>query len=269
MLPSSDNPYRPPTADLELIRKLDDADDVFWSPGTVSIWVGSFPSIEAADAYFEETFHNDATPISQFAEDFGFRGYPSDCLEFHFEEPRPQPIADLLALCSFCESYAEVAGRAAKERGIETAQGLALLFNFDFRQGVEKPQENGLLWFLGAFPFQMETGTPWLDRLVAQTGRHPAAYLTVLDALRAMRGEISPEERIDGRALCEGIRRHVLATYEELARERLEQFGLVSSEVVGQIVAEMIAAKVLLEQEGDKPEEFAGVFRLEDWFEPR
>lgn len=266
MLPSSDDSFRPPTADLELIGSLDDVDDLFWAPATVSIWIGSFPSIDLADAYFEETYRNDATPISKFAGDFGFRGYRSDCLEYHFEQPDVIPVQELIALCSFSESYAAQALAAAAELGIDVAQGLALLFNFDFRRGTAKPQANACLRFLGAFGFQMETGIPWLDRITARTGRHPAAYLTVLDALRGCVGKHPSGTLIDARMLCERIQGHAVETYGALARDRLFQFGLVSSEVVGEVVEESIAEGLLHRQEGDTSEKFRGLFTLDGWF---
>ena len=47
------------------------------------IWLGQFPSEEALDRYFEETYDDDA-PINQFAADQGTAFYDHDWVEYGF-----------------------------------------------------------------------------------------------------------------------------------------------------------------------------------------
>jgi len=258
MLPSEDAKLTPSSA------ALDHRPDPHWSPGMVSIWTGSFPSVEAADAYFDETYHHDDTPISQFARDLGLRSYPSDCLEFHFEDTTVHPLAELLAQCSFSESYAREVLAVAQLRGITAVQGVALLFQFDYGR-IKEASTGTCLSFLDVFRFRMETGIPWLDRLTNVTSRHPAAYLTVLDALRTA-PKVTESVHLHAEELCDSLLRHMQETYRDLAQQRLFQFGLVSSEAVGEVVAELIAAKILIAQEEDRPEDFRGLFTLDAWF---
>lgn len=254
MLISDDAKLTPPSS------AQDHRPDPHWSPGMVSVWTGNFPSVDAADAYFDETYHHDETPISQFARDLGLRSYPSDCLEFHFEDTSLRPLAELLAECSFSESYARDVLAVAQLRGITAVQGVALLFQFDYGR-VKRVPTGTPLTFLDVFRFRMETGIPWLDRLTIATGRHPAAYLTVLDALRTA-PKTTDGVHLHAKDLCDSLLRHVQETYRDLAPQRLFQFGLVSSEAVGEVVAELIGAKILIAQAEDRPEDFHKRFTL-------
>jgi hypothetical protein len=70
----------------------------------VDVWLGQFPSEEAADRYFEETYSR-RRPISRFAADMAERFYDHDFVE---RECHSQGISDLppaLAGHSFSASY--------------------------------------------------------------------------------------------------------------------------------------------------------------------
>ena len=87
----------------------------------VDLWVGRFPSAEAADAYFEETYSEDEDeqgraierPISPFAADMGETFYDHDFMEREFHEPPQTDLAAALARHSFSASYVAQAVAAA------------------------------------------------------------------------------------------------------------------------------------------------------------
>jgi hypothetical protein len=88
----------------------------------VDVWVGQFPSEEAADDYFEETYADpedgEEQPISQFAADMGESFYDHDFVEREFH---PQGISDLskaLAGHSFSSSYSENVIEAASRADV-------------------------------------------------------------------------------------------------------------------------------------------------------
>ncbi len=95
----------------------------------VDVWVGHFPSEEAADNYFEETYTRTRwrarrQPISQFAVDMAELFYDHDFVEREFH---PQGISDLsnaLAGHSFSSSYVanviDAAGRADLPEALNT-----------------------------------------------------------------------------------------------------------------------------------------------------
>src|SRR5689334_6224566 len=82
----------------------------------VDIWVCRFPSAQAAEAYFEETYaeeledaeepEDDDRPISQFAGDMGQVSYDHDFMERgEFREPPVSDLGAALAGHSYAASY--------------------------------------------------------------------------------------------------------------------------------------------------------------------
>ena len=122
--------------------------------GFVSVWVGTFPSVEAAEAYFGIPDEIGVyLPPESFARDLGLEDLPPECLEVNFEQLAPRPVRELLRDASFSASFIGPAVRAAEEQGIPAAQGIALLFDLDYRALPDWQPEAGPLRFLGSFPF--------------------------------------------------------------------------------------------------------------------
>ncbi|MGK7925701.1 MAG: immunity 22 family protein [Spirulina sp.] len=55
---------------------------------TSHIWLGNFPSADALEKYFAETYDedDDGTPLNQFAADQGEHFYDSDWVEFSYSQ---------------------------------------------------------------------------------------------------------------------------------------------------------------------------------------
>ncbi len=122
--------------------------------GFVSVWVGTFPSVEAAEAYFgiPDEIGVDLPPEA-FATGLGMSDLPAECLEVNFEQVAPRPIRQLLQDATFSASFIDQAIDAAARQGIQAAQGVALLYDFDYQAAPNRRQTAGPLQFLGSFPF--------------------------------------------------------------------------------------------------------------------
>src|SRR5262245_1213494 len=99
--------------------------------GFVSVWVGAFPSVEAAEAYFGIPDEIGVyLPPEDFARDLGIPDLAPECLEVHFEQVSPRPLRQLLQGATFSASFLGQALDAANREGIVEAQGIALLYHF-------------------------------------------------------------------------------------------------------------------------------------------
>jgi hypothetical protein len=123
-------------------------------PGFVSVWIGVFPSVEAAESYFgiPDEIGVYLAPEA-FAKDLGLEDLPSECLEVNFEQVSPRPLRQLLQDATFSSSFINQTIAAASEQGIQTAQGVALLYDFDYQAAPSWQRTVGPLQFIGSFPF--------------------------------------------------------------------------------------------------------------------
>lgn len=130
------------------------ADNPCARPGHVSVWVGEFGSVEAAEAYFgipEEV--NVYLPAEAFEADFDLGDYLPESLAVNFEQVTPRPLRQLLQDATYAASFLDAAVTAAAALGITRAQGVALVYDFDYGQHAERRASAGPLRFVGAFPF--------------------------------------------------------------------------------------------------------------------
>jgi hypothetical protein len=122
--------------------------------GVVSLWVGTFPSVEAAEAYFGIPDEIGVyLPPEGFARDLGIPDLPAECLEVNFEQLAPRPLGQLLRDATFSASFVDQAIAGACEQGIQAAQGIALLYDFDYQAAPCRQPASGPLRFIGSFPF--------------------------------------------------------------------------------------------------------------------
>lgn len=130
-------------------------------PGVVSMWVGTFPSLEAAEAYFGIPDEIGVyLPPEGFAADLGLSDVPPERLEVNFSQLSLRPINQLLADATFAASFIVPAVEAAVRLGIEEAQGVALLYDFDYTAQLGYHEAAGPLRFIGRFPFAREGPLP-------------------------------------------------------------------------------------------------------------
>ena len=99
------NPYEPPQASSAI-------DDSYRRLGCVSIWAGTFGSIDAAEWYFGVPAPDGRLPPPySFIEEFQLLSFSPECLELNFTQAQPGPLRDLLASTSFSCSYIDAACR--------------------------------------------------------------------------------------------------------------------------------------------------------------
>jgi hypothetical protein len=123
-------------------------------PGFVSVWVGTFPSVEAAETYFGIPDEVGVyLPPEGFARDLAMSDLPAESLEVNFEQLAPRPLGLLLRDATFSASFMEQVIAAASRQGIQAAQGIALLYDFDYPAAAGQQGTTGPLRFVGSFPF--------------------------------------------------------------------------------------------------------------------
>jgi hypothetical protein len=141
-----------PTRFTRAVKK--DCPGVLERTGIVSVWVATFASIEEAEVYFGIPDEIGVPlPAEAFARDFSLGNFPYENLEVNFEQCMPRPIRELLHDATFAGSFLEQAVQAAAAHGISEAQGIALLYDFDYRRTTGKLDVVGAVRFVGAFPY--------------------------------------------------------------------------------------------------------------------
>ena len=130
--------------------------------GIVSIWTGTFPTLEAAEEYFGIPDEIGVCLLpAGFLHDLGWDDLPDECLEVDFEQMSPRPLRELLKGTTFSAGFIGQALQAARQQGIQTAQGIALLYDFDYQAHPGWQRVIGPLRFIGSFPF---FGTSTVDK---------------------------------------------------------------------------------------------------------
>lgn len=117
----------------------------------VDIWVGSFPTETALDAYLEETLSTDDTvPVSRFAADQHQSFYDHDFIEAGFV-PTTDDVSALIGPSSFADSYCDDAVSACKELGITSANSVILAFGQSIRTPMSVDGDSYNLRYIGRF----------------------------------------------------------------------------------------------------------------------
>lgn len=94
------------------------------------------------------------------------------------------------------------------------------------------------------------------------------AYQFVQEALEFTRRKLTRRGHVTGRELSEGVRDLSIERFGMLAKTVLNQWGIRSSGNVGDIVYNMIDAKIMVKQDSDSREDFDNVFDFETAFQP-
>jgi hypothetical protein len=146
--------HRIPLAASEDSNTMTDDEGNRRRPGVVSVWVGAFPSIEAAEAYFGIPDEIGVyLPPDGFAGDVSIADVPPECLEVNFEQLAPRPLGLLLQDATYSASFVEQVVVEGGRQGVREAQGVALLYDFEYRLPQGRGPAAGPLRFIGSFPF--------------------------------------------------------------------------------------------------------------------
>lgn len=107
-----------------------------------------------------------------------------------------------------------------------------------------------------------------LDQLQERNPRyHAKAYFFVLAALHSVLRALDAPRHISGRELALGVRDLALERFGPMARSVLGHWGIHATEDVGRVVFALVEQGILVKQDEDRLEDFAGVFDFEEAFE--
>jgi len=108
----------------------------------------------------------------------------------------------------------------------------------------------------------------FLDELIEKNPQYSKeAYVFVLDSLRNLIESLDEVRHVTGQELSKGCRRRALELYGPLARTVLEYWGITSTEDIGEIVFNLIAAKQLTKTDQDSKQDFKNVYDFAEAFE--
>ncbi|TET63942.1 MAG: hypothetical protein E3J47_01140 [Candidatus Stahlbacteria bacterium] len=106
-----------------------------------------------------------------------------------------------------------------------------------------------------------------LRKIVEKNPRYPVeAYLFVLEALFCTRKKFKKEKHVSGQELLEGIKDLALNRYGSTAKMVFNHWGIKKTVDLGDIVFNMVNAKLLSKTEEDSLDDFKDVYNFEDVF---
>ncbi len=119
------------------------------------IWLGEFPSEDALNTYFEETYDDDDddAPINGFAADQGERFYDHDWVERGFVAHGS--LEQLIVRHSYSKDYIEMVIADAEARGIVEANTFILADQSEFSDPKSVQGNDYTLWYLGIYTCQV------------------------------------------------------------------------------------------------------------------
>lgn len=119
---------------------------------TIHIWLGIFESEDHLDAYFEDRFEDDETPINRFAADQGQVFYDHDWVERAF--CTSGDLYELIDGSSYSENYIQGVVDAAAQLGIQSFNTFILANSNEFDSPTSVDNAEYRLWYLGNFKCQ-------------------------------------------------------------------------------------------------------------------
>jgi uncharacterized repeat protein (TIGR04138 family) len=240
----------------------------FKRTGFVSLWVGTFASVENAETYFGIPDEIGVyLPPEAFAADFALGNFPPDTLEVNFEQVSPRPLGELLRDATFAASFLDRAIEAAARQGIDQAQGVALLYDFDYRLHAARRDVAGPLRFIGTFPFirvALRANLPPVHEVAQELGCPVARVLFVLGALSGARTERQRQRGGEaGHTTAKECCEYLLRCRGDDTPAVLRDLGLRRSEDVGRVIFALVKKGLVRRQESDLESDFEGLFVLD------
>jgi len=132
----------------------------------VSVWVETFGSRDAVDAYTQEQYDRDDDPISQLASDIGLKFYDHDFLEVEHAPGISRQGVSAFARHSYGQSFGEAASAAAVHGGVVEFDTVFMLFGYDHARYPQAARQPTRVRFVGTFPFR-KVFDEWFQRLIA------------------------------------------------------------------------------------------------------
>ena len=107
-----------------------------------------------------------------------------------------------------------------------------------------------------------------IRKLVDKDPRYTGqAYFFIFEALEYTLGRMNPRRHVSGKELLEGIREFALESYGFLSRTVFYEWGITTTEDLGQIVFNLVNANLLMKNETDTLSDFRNGFDFEEAFD--
>ena len=107
-----------------------------------------------------------------------------------------------------------------------------------------------------------------LERIAEADARYKIeAYVFVINALEYTLRKLGRQGHVSGRELLEGLKDLAKERFGPTAKMVLEHWGLVKTDDVGEIVFNLVEAKVLGKTDEDSKDDFRDVYDFGDVFE--
>jgi uncharacterized repeat protein (TIGR04138 family) len=114
---------------------------------------------------------------------------------------------------------------------------------------------------------EAETEEEKLQALLSRDTRFQReAYRFVQESLEFTRRKLTRRGHVTGKELAEGVRDLALERFGLLAKTVLNQWGVRCTGNIGDIVYNMIDAKIMVKQDSDNREDFDDVYDFENAF---
>lgn len=111
----------------------------------------------------------------------------------------------------------------------------------------------------------------FMDVIEKITGKDPRynaeAYLFLMKGLNFTVSRLEKHRHVSGQELSEGLKLYAIEQFGPMARTVLERWGVSSTEDFGNMVFNMIDAKLLSKTEADSIDDFKGVYDFKEAFD--
>jgi len=96
---------------------------------------------------------------------------------------------------------------------------------------------------------------------------HPNAYFFIFEALEFTLSRLNTRRHVSGVELLEGTKEFALEVFGFLARTVFYEWGITSTENIGEVVFNLVNADLLMKNEADSMSDFRNGFDFEEAFD--
>jgi hypothetical protein len=135
----------------------------------VSIWVGSFGSRTAVDAYTQEQYADDREdgPISPFGGDIGLTSYDHDSAEVNFEPALSDKGETAFSGHSYGDQFGSSAWAEAEKRQVGPFDTTLVLYGYNHSRHPQADRQPQQVRFVGAFRYRV-VQSDWFKKFLAE-----------------------------------------------------------------------------------------------------
>ena len=95
----------------------------------------------------------------------------------------------------------------------------------------------------------------------------PNAYFFIFEALEYTLARLNTRRHVSGKELLDGIREYALDTFGFLARTVFYEWGITTTESIGEIVFNLVQANLLMKNDTDSMADFRDGYDFEEAFD--